>query len=289
MKIYETYNQILLVDFMYVWNCTWYANKGKSSKMFHYMKSIVRNMTSPNSGYNEVWFILDGSNSTASRKAIYEGYKANRDEDTKKEVYERVDEFLALMDELYSEDYKVKFIRSENHEADDVIAAICQSGGANYYIFSGDKDLMQLAKYEYVGICKTNHMFIDFNAKTLPAGTFPRYKNSEILAKYSSALKVPITNISDIIKYKTFRGDMSDNIPSAVRNLKAKSIKELIDNCWVGEVPMSDEVFNSMVDYADDKLKERLVEHKNNIYRNWKLMQLVDVDVNSVITSMKIA
>lgn len=285
MKIYEKYDQILLVDFMYVWNCTWYANKGKSSKMFHYMKSIIKNMMSPKSGYDKVLFILDGSHGTDARKAIYNGYKANRDEDTKKDVYARVDEFIDLMESVHPD---IQFVRNSNYEADDVIAALCQKGGANYYIFSGDKDLMQLAKYEYVGICRTNHMFIDFDStNTLPKGTFPRYKNSEILEKCGKALKCRLNDISDLIKYKTFRGDMSDNIPSAVRNLKGSVITELIKNCWIGEAPMSEEVFNSMVTYADNKLQERLVENKENIYRNWKLMQLIDVDVDSIINSVE--
>lgn len=271
---------ILLVDFMYIWNATWFANNGKSSKMYHYMKAITKSMLRPESGYDKVYFVLDGAHGTQSRKEIYPEYKANRNDKNRTDIYKRVDEFICETTDIYSDNDKFVFLRSDEYEADDIIATLCNLRKARYHIFSGDKDLMQLIVLPEVYVCKVNHMFIDYNSgMTL----YPVYTEKEILQKYSRALKCNIDNVTDLIKFKTFRGDMSDNIPSAVRGMRATTIKSLIDNCWAGNEDMSESVIESMLDFTDGKLHDKLVENKESIIRNWKLMQLAKVDVDKVL------
>lgn len=156
------------------------------------------------------------------------------------------------------------FVTSDNHEADEVIASFVPYYNENaiIHIFSGDKDLLQLCNYEntFVGEKYTNGLEIK------------PYTTEEILEKFNKVTQGRLQNLKDLVKFRTFRGDTSDNIPAAVPRITTKAIFDIIENCWSKDEPLSIEVALRMSNYLG--VGSKVLEHSDEILRNWNLMNL---------------
>ena len=225
-----------------------------------------------------VLMALDPATSTLKNRAIFEGYKQNRNKEAKKEVYFFIMDIIKILStKLDSEVFS--FIREKGYEADQLIAFIVKKHSSNceIIIYSGDKDLLQLTSYP--------HTFI---ADKFEKGHFLIKTDDEIFQKFQNSKKEDFSRISknkrDILKYRSLKGDPSDNLSSVFPRIKDKEIAEIIQNYWVDdqEEPLTEERIDKIIEddmqYENPALAEKLKENKEVWLRNYKIMDLLHMD-----------
>lgn len=267
--------EILLVDFMYLWNRIYYAiGQSENGDYYEHMLGIISKINS-NPDYTSKYIVLDGINGTHRQKDLLPEYKEGRA--PKKEVYAKIKQFVKESAKNYP---NIKFVRANNYEADEVIASLAiifSKQNKKVLIYSGDKDLLQLLIYPNVNI----GMKYTGNFKLLP------FTEDELQKKMDTISNGAITEVGDILKFRIFRGDSSDKIPAAIPRFPSKLIKELIDNAWKGITKFDDDTFANMVLYLheNDKMKyaRQLVDYFNELNRNWELMQLQFVPYKQIV------
>lgn len=226
---------------------------------------------------SKIFMALDPATSTLKNKEIFEGYKQNRDKEAKKEVYSCiVDIIKALRDKLDSEVFY--FIKKKLYEADQLLALMVKKYHETHeiIIYSGDKDLLQLTSYPNTFIAdkfEHGHFLIKTDEEI-----FQKFKNSkgEDFSRIS-------TNKKDILKYRSLKGDPSDNLSSVFPRIKDREIAEIIQNYWVDnqEEPLTEtRIEDILEDLEGDNptLANKLRENKAVWLRNYKIMDLLHVD-----------
>lgn len=254
-------DKVLLVDFMYLWNRIYFALKQDPNADFlKHMDGIVKRIED-NTEYKSKYLVLDGPNGTHRQKELLPEYKEGRGD--KKEVYEPLNPFIKRCVKQYK---SVKFVRAYNNEADEVIASLVKGFYKKHdiYLYSGDKDLLQLLVYPNVHIGMKYHGLFNLEPFT----------DDELNKKMNTISNGAVTNVEDIVKFRTFRGDASDKIPAAIPRFPSKTIMELIDHTWKGVTPLNDEILDNMCSYLPEKQRVKIEENRENILRNWELMQL---------------
>jgi 5'-3' exonuclease len=145
--------------------------------------------------FGELVICADGKNSW--RKSVFPYYKAARKTSREDSDINWTELFriISLIREELQEYFPYKFIHLEHCEADDVIGAICHEYGSEgmcigekILILSGDKDFIQLQKYENV-------------SQYDPVFTKKWIKNS---------------NPIEYLKEHIIRGDRGDGIPNVL-------------------------------------------------------------------------
>ena len=182
------------------------------------------------------------------RTESYPDYKANR---TKAPDHFRSQ--LPLMDEVLQA-LNITQLRQEGYEADDIIASLTKQATADGWdvlIVTGDRDAFQLVGgkvkvlYTRRGISDT--VLADEDWVTDRYGISP--------AQY--------------VEYAALRGDTSDNLPG-VPGVGEKTAAKLI-----AEYGSIDGVFTAVADQTP-KLRENLSAHRDQVFLNRELMDLVD-------------
>ena len=182
------------------------------------------------------------------RTESYPDYKANR---TKAPDHFRSQ--LPLMDEVLQA-LNITQLREEGYEADDIIASLTKQATADGWdvlIVTGDRDAFQLVGgkvkvlYTRRGISDT--VLADEDWVTDRYGISP--------AQY--------------VEYAALRGDTSDNLPG-VPGVGEKTAAKLI-----AEYGSIDGVFTAVADQTP-KLRENLSAHRDQVFLNRELMDLVD-------------
>lgn len=129
------------------------------------------------------------------RHDMYDGYKAGRRETPNDLLIQ-----LALIKDLLR-DFEIPVLECEHYEADDILgtlAAKCAATGNTCFIYTGDKDALQLVN-EYVTV---------YLPHTKPGGTETLvYDKAKIAADFSGLTP------KQLIDVKALQGDSSDNIP----------------------------------------------------------------------------
>ena len=97
--------------------------------------------------------------------------------------------------------------------------------------------------------------------------------DDEVLSKFKNSKKEPLDKVENVLKYRVFKGDSSDKISSAVKGLKDDVIRQII-NLWKEDYLDEDVLLMLIGRIEDRKIQERLIENKNNILRNYTLMNL---------------
>ena len=171
------------------------------------------------------------------RRDIFPQYKQNRKKGREKDNFDW-DSIFGLLNSIKSEFKEIlpyKFVEVYGAEADDVIATLCKEyQDQKTMIISGDKDFIQLQKYENV-------------------------------SQYSPILKKMVNghNPDTYIKTHILKGDSSDGVPNVlspdhtfVEGLRQRPLSKKKIEAWIkSETGMSDEV-------------------KRNYQRNHKLINL---------------
>ena len=159
----------------------------------------------------------------------------------------------------------ITYYEIDNYEADDIIGTFAKKTeeDCNYYstIISSDKDLLQLISDET-------------EVKLLKQSGFIRMTKNEFLNTYGIE---PIR----MIDLKALMGDSSDNIPG-VKGIGEKTAINLLK-----EYNSLDGVYNN-IDNVKGKLKEKLVNDKENAYKSYDLATIYrDVPIDTDFDKIK--
>ena len=207
--------------------------------------------------------VFDGKGGSTRRRKVYPEYKNRK---RTKYRLNRSNDFASVEDERqnmimqlqrcveYLNDLPVTVLTFDNIEADDTIGYICRQvlTDSEITVMSTDKDFLQLANSRIKVWSPTKKKMYDEKA---------------VLDEYG-------ISSHNLIWYRVLDGDKSDNIPG-VRGLGLKTIQKKLPFLSENRIVNIDEVITE------------LPESKSIIERNFKLMQLSDVDI-SASTKMKI-
>ena len=158
----------------------------------------------------------------------------------------------------------IKYYEIDNYEADDIIGTFSEycNKDSEYVgtIISSDKDLLQLISD-------------DVDIKLLKQKDYIRYNKDSFEKEYGIK---PI----NIIDLKALMGDSSDNIPG-IKGVGEKTALKLLH-----EYKTLDGIYEN-IDSISGKLKEKLINDKDNAYMSYDLATIVkdvpmDIDINDI-------
>ena len=277
----------ILIDFSWVYNRYYYvaSTKGTISDLAETVSSMLSQfflkvVTSYSNA--EVFAVLDSPTTTLENFKIFEGYKQNRNKEEKKKVYASLKEIVLNVKERVPE---ISFIKAKGYEADQVIAYMSKNNKGKVIIFSGDKDLLQLTSFSNV---KVSNKFEN--------GKFLILTDSEIFEKFKNSkgedFRRVSTNKRDILKYRSLKGDSSDNLSSVFPRIKDKEIVDIIRNYWVDnqeEGLTGERIEKILEDLEGDNpvLAGKLRENKEVWLRNYKIMNLTDISEDIKVCMLK--
>lgn len=281
--------KLVLMDFSWLYNKYYYVAKGSFSindnndlneeeklksnltrMLFQFLTLVKKSYSN-----TKVALALDSPTSTLNNFKIFEGYKQNRNKEEKRSVYSFLNDTLEYL--VKNLDYKsFSFIKAKGYEADQILAHLVKKYHEKFQIvlFSGDKDLLQLLTYSNV-----------FISDKFEKGTFIVKTNEEIFEKFKNSKGEDFTRISDnkkdILKYRTLRGDTSDNLSPIYSRIRDKEIKEIIQNYWLEDEELSEGLMNVVIKRAENHnsdLAKKLKDSKEIWLRNYKIMDLIHTD-----------
>lgn len=274
-------DKVLIIDFMnlyikYYWV---YKHSYESMGTEEVHKKHVQGLTrffslieKNNKDYSKIYLVLDCARNNTDNKELFEDYKEGRIKEDG--INKNLDKVISLLSIVP----RFTILKNNKKEADEVIAYLALKHGKNseVTIYSNDKDFLQLTANPNISI-----------TEKYEKGKFLILKDDDIFSKFKNSKKEDFrrisTNKSDIIKYRTFKGDKSDNISAAVPRLLDKDIIYIIQNCWK-ESYLDKEVYYHIVDAIDkEPLKNKVKEYRDNILRNYQLMNLSDKINDEVI------
>ena len=277
---------VILVDFSWIYNKYYYVAKVKTlgretepdklslqvcDMLYQFFSLVQKNYPSP-----KILLVLDSPLSTTDNFKLNADYKQNRNEKEKDEVYKYFKNVVGTLSTKFNN--KVNFVRAVGYEADQVIAYLAEQYQNKYKVllFTGDKDLLQMTYYNNVDI-----------SDKYERGMFILKTDKEIYEKFKNNKGEDFTRIStnkkDILKYRTLKGDQSDNLKAVFPRIKDTEITDIIKNYWVvnQEEGLSLERIQSIIeDIKGDncKLAEKLQENINIWYTNYKIMNLYNLE-----------
>tara|TARA_Y100000004_G_scaffold86670_1_gene97164 strand:+ start:1523 stop:2548 length:1026 start_codon:yes stop_codon:yes gene_type:complete len=204
--------------------------------------------------------VFDGKGGSNRRKKVFEGYKANRNMSKRlNRTYDfasKEDEHQSMMLQLtrivdYLEQLPLTTITIESVEADDGMAYITKQilKTSKIVLMSTDKDFLQLVNHRVSVWSPTKKKL---------------YDPPKVLEDYG----IPSHNFA---VYRAIDGDKSDNI-DGVRGWGLKTIQKKLPFL------LEDKILN-----IDDIIEEdeKLSESKELLERNYRLMQLEEVEIST--------
>jgi DNA polymerase I len=218
-----------------------------------------------------VLVVFDGKGGSHRRKKMYKGYKEGRTGLTK---VNRLAGYADLEDQQvsmrkqfgllikYLELLPVDLCYIDYVEADDVMAyAARHIFDKEVLIVSSDKDFLQLVDDRISVYQPTKKKMI--------------YKED-----VKELFGVPSHNL---VFYRIFDGDKSDNIPG-VRGIGPKTIVNKLTFLQKKHLDI-DILMESVSELDNEKLKQKILDNRDTLELNYKLMQLSDPDIGSAIKS----
>ena len=211
----------------------------------------------------------DGKGGSTRRRKMFPDYKANRrvrTRLTRMSNYGNVgDEQIAMGQQIrrltqYLETLPVTVLATENIEADDAIAYICEQiyAESQKFIMSTDKDYIQLVNEKVEVWSPTKKIF---------------YFQETILEEFG----VPANNF---LEYRTLLGDSSDNIPG-IKGTGLKTLQKRLPIIFGDKKITIDDILKQAEDNKSDaKILATIAESGDILRLNYKLMQLREVDIS---------
>jgi len=262
-------NKLFLIDGMALIYRAYYAmirnpltsSKGlNTSAIYGFINSLMKIIKDEKPQFLGV--VLDTKAKTF-RHVEYSEYKANR-KPMPDDLSEQIEPLLNILNAM-----NIKIYKKDGFEADDIIGTIAQEATKlniyETYMYSGDKDLMQL-----------------INSRTFlysPGNAFKPtkiYGNSDVQDRYGIKKEY-------FIDYLALLGDTSDNIPG-VKGVGAKTSSRLISKYSTIE-----EIYNSINNIENPRLKKLLEENKESAILSKKLVTIdCDVNIGFTISEMNI-
>ena len=279
--------RLILIDFSWLYNKYYFVssfalgndikgnfNDDVESYLYKMLYQFLTRVKTCNNGA-KIMLALDSPTTTLHNFKLYEGYKQNRDKELKKEVYSCLDNVLKkLIKNLDTKSFA--FIKAKGYEADQILSYVTKKKCNEYEIilFSGDKDLIQLTAYPNVYI-----------SDKFEKGSFIIKTDEELFQKFKNSKGEDFTKIStnkkDILKYRTLKGDTSDNLSPVFPRIKDREIVEIIKNYWVGEGALSENYIDYIIEEVkkgNETLAGKLEKSKDIWLRNYKIMDLLHVE-----------
>ena len=228
---------------------------------------------------SRVVVVFDGSGGSSKRKKLYKGYKANRAK-SKLRMNRAYNEMMNAEEEQESmkrqyvwladvlDHLPISFMMYDGCEADDVMAYIATQvlkEDEQAVLMSTDKDFLQLVDDTTIIWSPTKKKIYNKNAVQEELGLHPK----------------------NVLTYRVLDGDTSDNIPG-VRGCGIKTLLKRFPELNSDE-PITVDRLLELAEEKKGKIKlySDILEAKDQILMNEKLMQLKDVDISGQL-KMKI-
>ena len=212
---------------------------------------------------------FDGKGGSQRRRKLFPDYKATR---RVKHRMTRINEFNSVDDERvamaqqlqrlsqYLEQLPITVMSIENIEADDAMAYISQQiyPKSQCILMSTDKDFLQLVDDRVQVWSPTKKKF---------------YGRETISEEFSIESK-------NFLMYRVITGDSSDNIPG-IRGAGTKTLMKRLLLLFDQDKVSLDNIFEYIEKNNDGtKLAKDILDSKDILELNFKLMQLEDVDIS---------
>ena len=208
---------------------------------------------------------FDGRGGSAKRKRIYKDYKANRANKTKLRRFDHHESSIEEEQESmrnqfsrlvsYLDNLPVTFLAIDGIEADDTIAYIAQmyqETCKKITIVSTDRDFYQL---------------VDDRIQVWSPTKKKMYDTNQVLEEFG-------VHPNNMVIYRSFTGDKSDNIPG-VNGIGTKTILKLAP-----ELAAEQEVtLESLLQKSNDRLTEakaykKIIDNEDILQKNYELMNI---------------
>lgn len=220
-----------------------------------------------------VIMVFDGKNGSVRRRKIYPEYKNRRrskrivrkdfdytigniedEEKLQKEELQKVLQYLVML--------PVTIVSIDDIEADDTISYICKNvyndDNNHITIMSTDRDFLQL---------------ID-NRITVWSPTKKILYNKQVFRNEYNM------NAENYLIYRILTGDVSDEI-SGIKGIGLKTLEKYFPSLFNDDKICIMDIINEASETSKKmKIHNSILENKDIIYRNEKLMQLQDVDIS---------
>ena len=240
-----------------VYNQLTTASGMHTSAIFGFINSLLKILNDEKPDYLA---ICSDTKAPTFRHKRYDAYKANRKK-MPEELQEQIPALYYLLEKS-----NIPLLKLDSYEADDILGTFSttvDNENNHTYIVSGDKDLMQLV-----------------NDSTSVYSIGNKFKPTTIYNKNKVIDKWKISP-SKIVDYLALVGDASDNIPG-VAGVGPKTAVKLIDE--YGDV---ENIFQSLDDIKNIKLRERLSNNKSNALLSKELVTLdlkvpIDFDLDDM-------
>lgn len=199
-----------------------------------------------------LWLIFDNSTSKINlRKELYAEYKANRVKKSPS-FYKGIDYFRLIMMNF---DNSFKVVTRSAWEADDLVKPVILNlpKEDTILIASEDMDWSRMLKYE------GRPVYWFAKKKVYEPGMF-----EDEYGFYPTE--------SNIVLYKSFRGDPADNIPNAVPGIPKKILVQLMENYKKVEDIIKD---LPVIDYVNDNWKQKIIAGSHQLRINQQLVSFI--------------
>lgn len=220
---------------------------------------------------SRVIIVFDGKGGSSRRRKIFSDYKQRRRTSYRVNRLEGLenleDEKRSMRVQLrrivdYLELLPVTSISVDGIEADDAIAYLTRNalGDGDKIIMSTDKDFLQL---------------VNDNVKVWSPTRKKLYDKQSVLEEYC-------VTANNFIMAKVFEGDKSDNI-NGVKGIATKTlVKNMPTLANEDNTYTLDEVYKYALQHKDEggAFFVKVLQNKELLERNYKLMQLSDVDIS---------
>src|SRR5678815_3983910 len=226
---------------------------------FGFASIVLRGLQDLQPDYLAVSFDLPGP---TFRHEAYAEYKANRVRmpDDLRDQFPKVREVVKAL--------RIPVYELPGYEADDVIGTIvvdAEKRGLDTTIVTGDLDMLQLVTDQTR--LMTTRSGVENTILYDPAKIRERYD------------LVP----GQMIDYKALKGDPTDNIPG-VPGVGEKTAAKLVH-----EYGTLDAMYERIADVKPEKLRDKLVEHRDQVYAGHELSRIIrDVPVTLDLSSARL-
>lgn len=250
--------KVLIVDLNNIWNKYLYARQGDFSKTLGSILCFFKSIYTAKE-FNKVYIVADGKPS--ERYEEFKEYKSNRQH--------RPDRYIPMkvLTSILGQYFTV--VGGKHVEGDDVTAYLATRlvKKNDTYIYSNDKDFLQLMNLGVKII------------KSFKRGLIEEVlSDEEALSKFKDSKGHPLKELKHILPYRVFKGDSSDNIPPACKGLLDKYIREIVYECWIYKKEFNEDTLTDiMLEIPKEKIRLKVKENKDNILRNYKLMDLTHI------------
>jgi len=195
--------------------------------------------------------VLDTKGKTF-RHELYDDYKATR-KPMPEDLSEQLEPLYSILEKL-----KIPLYKKVGFEADDIIGTIADyytTKNIDVYIYSSDKDLMQLIN-DNVFVFSPGNSFVKSKI----------YNKEEVYNKWSVFPE-------QIIDYLSLLGDVSDNIPG-VKGVGKKTASKLME-----QFNSFENLYKNIDKISNDRIKLKLLESKKDAFLSKELIT-IDKKVN---------